>query len=241
MTTRNTTLRRTFRLVRKLFDDQPTARLFLALVAIDLLFIGLVGAKALALIEFSSGLGAVMIASQLTLATLVLGIAWWLRRGAALGSLVLIAIALAALKLSHLHKLVSVHVATALDARGLEHSTAMLVGLFVVAMLLASLAFVVLAVGWLRSDRQGRAAILVVGAGFIAMAAAAVSADIASSLLEIFSTIDRFSLARLEQGVEIIAVSALLALVVGVVRIGWAPDVAPRSRTQTRVDAATPP
>jgi hypothetical protein len=208
-------------LVRRIVGDRRTARLFLILMAIDLGFIALVGAKALSLIHFSSGFGSLVIAIQLSLATLVLAVGWWLHRLPALGSLALAAIALAALKLFHIHNMLSAHVASLLDARGLEHFAALLVGLFIFAVLFAAILLSILSFGWMMSDRGGRAAILVVGGGLAATATTALAADVASSALQLLTTISRFSLSRAEQGLEIIAVSALLALVVGVVRLDW--------------------
>jgi hypothetical protein len=217
----SSTLQTAHVLFRRIIEDRATARLFLILMAFDLAFIGLIGAKALSLIQFSSGLGSLIIATQLSLATLVLAVGWWLRRLPALGSLALAAIALVALKVFHIHNMIPSHVATVLDARGLEHVASVLVGLLLFAVPFTAVLLSVLSFGWLMSDRGGRAAILIVGGGLAATALTALAADVANSALQLLTSVSRFSLSRAEQGLEIIAVSALLALVVGVVRLDW--------------------
>ncbi|UHD15320.1 hypothetical protein [Thiocapsa bogorovii] len=52
------------------------------------------------------------------------------------------------------------------------------------------------------------------------MASASIGADALSYLLMRLVDMDHDTLSRLEQGVELVTVSALLALAVGVVRVG---------------------
>jgi hypothetical protein len=57
-----------------------------------------------------------------------------------------------------------------------------------------------------------------------------VTADAAAFLLKQVTNIHVFTLSRAEQGLELITVSALLALTVGVVRAGWRRQPIPDAR-----------
>jgi hypothetical protein len=209
------------RLGRNLLADSWAIRLFVALAAFDLLFMLLVAAKAFDLIWFAPGIGNLMIAGQLVLVALVLVSAWQRYRNSALGSLALVASGLAAEKIFKFHSEFGMQMGDTILPNALDASAGVKLGALGFAFVFGMVSLAVLMIGWRRSDRKGRAALLLVGAGFVLMAGTSVAADAAAFLLKHVTNIHVFTLSRAEQGLELITVSALLALTVGVVRVGW--------------------
>lgn len=208
-------------LARTLLDDAWTLRLFLALVVFDLLFIAIVAAKAFAFIRFDGGFGNLIIAAQLILVAAVLGTGWFHNRNPAMASLTAVATLLAAEKVFKFHALFSVRASEVLMSGGLNETAGHLIGSLLYIALFGVLAVAILRIGWQGSDRNGRAAMALLVVAFAVMAGTSVVADAFAGLLRQLTSIGLFNLARGEQGLELITVSALLALTVGVVRVGW--------------------
>jgi hypothetical protein len=206
---------------RNVFKDTWTLRLFGALVACDVAFIGVVAAKAFGLIWFHAGVGNVIIAGQLVLVAVVLLSGWWHYRNAALASLAMVAILLAVEKSFKFHNVLGVRLGEALAPIGLGIGIGQAIGFSAYLLGLGAVGFMTLMIGWRRSDRAGRAAILLLSTGFGIMAGTSIIADSAGTVLRILLSIDRDALARVEQGLELFTVSMVLVLAVGVVRVGW--------------------
>lgn len=207
---------------RNVLGDALTLRLFYALLAFDVAFIGVVAAKALGLVSFHSGIGNAIIAGQLALVVLVLVSGWWHARNAALASLALVALLMAVEKIFKFHGLFKGHAAGPHAPPGLGAAAGgQVLGLTAYLLVFGSVIVAALAIGWRRSDRAGRASILLVGSGVAVMAATSIIADAIGSLLRTLLDMDRDTLSRAEQGLELFAASALLALAVGVVRVRW--------------------
>jgi hypothetical protein len=209
------------RLARNVLADAWTIRLFVALATVDLVFILLVAAKAFDLISFTRGIGNLIIAGQLAMVALVLVSAWRRCRTPALASLALVSSGLAAEKIFKFHNEVGVHLGHTVIPSAIDTSAATMIGVLGFAFFFGVIAASVLVIGWRRSDRQGRAALLLIAAGVAAMAATSISADVASFFMAHLTHVHHHTLSRLEQGLELITVSALLALTVGVVRVGY--------------------
>lgn len=208
-------------LVQTLLDDAWTLRLFLALALFDLLFIAIIAAKAFAFIQFEGGFGNLIIAGQLILVAAVLAIGWWHNRNPAIVSLTGVATLFAVEKVFKFHALFSVRASEVLMSAGLSTTAGHLIGSLVYILLFSALAVAIFLIGWQGSDRNGRAAMVLLGVAFAVMAGTSVIADAISGLLQRLTSIGFFNLSRGEQGLELITVSALLALTVGVVRVGW--------------------
>jgi hypothetical protein len=209
------------RLGRNVLKDSWTFRVFLALIAFDMLFTAVVAAKALAFIWFAHGIGNLIIAGQFTLVVLVLIYGWWRYLNAALASLVLVSSILAALKVFKFHSLLSTHFTQSMMKIGVADSTAVMIGIFGAVLIFGTISIATLVIGWRASDPEGRAAIGILGAGFVVTASAAIISDAIAAAIGTLTSIHPETLSRSEQGIELISVSVLLALTVGVVRVGW--------------------
>ena len=207
---------------RNVLGDALTLRLFCGLLAFDVAYIGVVAAKALGLVWFHSGIGNAIIAGQLVLLALLLLSGWWHARNAALASLSLVAVLMAVEKIFKFHRFLKGHSVDPHALSGLgAAASGQLIGLSAYLLVFGGVIVAALAIGWHRSDRAGRASILLVGTGFAVMAGTSIVADAIGSVLRTLLGMDRDALSRAEQGLELFAVSALLALAVGVVRVGW--------------------
>jgi hypothetical protein len=209
------------RLALNLIGDPWTLRLFLTLVIIDFVFVAIIAAKTLAFVSFKGGFGNLVITSQLILVAMALVSGFWRYRNRAVLSLAIVAIMLALEKILKFHTVLSRHVGEAFVQKGLSMSAGITVGSLMYVLVFGALSVVILLAGWRRSDREGRAAIALLGAAFAVMAGTSVVADLIGLILHDLASIDHFTLARGEQGLELITVSALLAISVGVVRVGW--------------------
>ena len=207
---------------RNVLGDALTLRLFCGLLAFDVAYIGVVAAKALGFVWFHSGIGNAIIAGQLVLLALLLLSGWWHARNAALASLSLVAVLMAVEKIFKFHRFLKGHSVDPHAPSGLgAAASGQLIGLSAYLLVFGGVIVAALAIGWHRSDRAGRASILLVGTGFAVMAGTSIVADAIGSMLRTLLGMDRDALSRAEQGLELFAVSALLALAVGVVRVGW--------------------
>lgn len=207
------------RLGRDVLRDVSTRRLFTALMVFDVLFVLMIVAKAFDLVSFKAGIGNLMIASQFALAALVFIFGWWRYRDSAFGSLCVIASLLAAVKILKFHKALGVLFIYGWVA-GIDDPTRSEIGVLVFSLVFGAISIVILALGWRGTDRAGRAAIVLTGLVFGIVASASIGADALSYLLMRLVDMDHDTLSRLEQGIELVTVSALLALAVGVVRVG---------------------
>ncbi|MBK1643843.1 hypothetical protein CKO25_04035 [Thiocapsa imhoffii] len=224
-------------LIRNIVQDRFTIRFLWTLLAFDLAFMTVIAARAFGLIWFVTGTGYLVIATQLSLVTLVLLTGWWRCRCHEVMSLVLVSTILVAAKLFQFHNLFGISIGARVGIADLDLATTAMIAVLTLAALLGLLMVLLLAIAWRRGDRQGRPILLLIGAALALTATASLAADIIVFILTRLTSLDPDLLERAEQGVELISATLLLTLTVGAMRVSWRPQ--PRSLRSRR--SPTPP